>query len=81
MKTKILDLELLNKQKEIIKNCNPKFVIGVDAYDKGNNAYCLVRKYKNSTEFILCKNIKDNNEFWEEVYNVAKYFNAAILKE
>jgi hypothetical protein len=72
--------QLLAIRKEQIKNTKIEDVIGIHL-EKDNNAYCLGR-YMNDSFFIsiLSKTIKDEKEFWEEVNNLAKYFNAKIIK-
>lgn len=54
----------------------PKYIIGIDTYDKNNSAYCLMKKNEDHIEVLLAKTIRDENEFKEEVENIAKYFNA-----
>jgi len=55
------------------------FKIGIDTYDKNVNAYCLTNVASNTV--VLSKVIRDENDFNTEVYNLAKYFNAEIIKE
>lgn len=55
--------------------------IGIDTYDKNNNAYCLTRHWKGTIEILLSKTIRDENEFFDEVANLQKYFDAIIIKE
>ena len=59
----------------------PRFIIGVDTYDKKNNAYCLTMKFDKTTFILLSKTIRDENEFQDEVENLQKYFDATIIKE
>lgn len=58
----------------------PKYTIATDCYDEEVNSYCLVRTFNKQTDFIMLKTIKDKKEFDEEVSNLAKYFNAKIIK-
>lgn len=58
----------------------PEYFMGVDAYDKKMNAYCLTRRVDGITEILLSKVIKDENDFEKEVENLAKYFNAKVLR-
>ena len=44
------------------------------------NAYCLTRRFEGITEILLSKVIKDENDFEKEVENLAKYFNAKVLR-
>lgn len=55
--------------------------IGIDTYDKNNNTYVLCRKFNNTTEILLAKTIRDEKAFKKEVDNLAKYFNAIVVKE
>ena len=57
------------------------FLIGVDTYDKNYPCYCLVRVVDEVSEVLLCKTKKDEKQFKEEVENLARYFNAEIIKE
>ncbi len=57
----------------------PIYSIGVDQYDKNVNVYCLIKKFNGETEIIIQKTIRDEDEFKQEVDNLAKYFNAKIL--
>lgn len=58
----------------------PEYVIGVDTYDKDALAYCFGRKVDGVFEIILIKTMRDENEFKQEVENLAKYFNADVLR-
>ena len=57
----------------------PKYVMGIDTYDKDTLTYCLSRKVNKTFEVILRKTIRDEKEFQQEVDNLAKYFNAEVL--
>ena len=57
----------------------PKYVMGVDTYDKDTLAYCLSRKVDGVIEILLCKKMRDEKEFKQEVENLAKYFNADVF--
>jgi len=57
-----------------------KYVIGVDTYDHSSMSYCLVKKVGEKMEVMLSKRMFDKEEFDEEVKNLAKYFNAKIVK-
>jgi hypothetical protein len=59
----------------------PKYVIGVDPYEKDALAYCLTRKVDGVVEILLCKTMRDEKEFKQEVENLAKYFNADVFFE
>ena len=59
----------------------PRYFIGVDTYDTNSYAYCLVLKLAETTEILLSKTMSSKYAFDEEVANLAKYFNAAIIKE
>ena len=43
--------------------------------------YCLCRKISNCTEILLSKKLKDKKEFYNEVENIAEYFNADIIHD
>ena len=73
----IFDKELVEKATTTDKPC---YVIGVDTYDKNNLAYCLTRKIGDSIEVILSKVSREETEFKQEVYNLAKYFNADVFE-
>lgn len=62
------------------KVIEPEYFMGVDTYDKEMNAYCLTRRVDGATEVLLSKVIKDENDFEKEVENLAKYFNAKVLR-
>jgi hypothetical protein len=74
-------IALENRANEIIKGI--KYVIGIDTADGTNLSYCLMRKeeHDKSTHLILAKTLNDKQSFEEETKNLAKYFNACILKE
>ncbi len=57
-----------------------EYVVGIDTYDEKANAYCLVRAIDGNKEVILSKTVIDPKEFQEEVDNLAKYFNAKIVR-
>tara|TARA_R100000541_G_C1868980_1_gene80495 strand:- start:56 stop:349 length:294 start_codon:yes stop_codon:yes gene_type:complete len=58
----------------------PEYVMGVDTYDKDALAYCFGRKVDGVFEIILAKTMRDENEFKQEVENLAKYFNADVFR-
>lgn len=72
----LFDKSLLDKA--IIKN--PEYVMGVDTYDKDALTYCFGRKVDGVFEIILAKTMRDENEFKQEVENLAKYFNANVFR-
>ena len=72
----LFDKSLLDKV--IIKH--PYYAIGVDTYDKDTLAYCLSRKVDGVVEILLCKTMRDEAEFKQEVENLAKYFNADVFR-
>jgi hypothetical protein len=45
------------------------------------DSYCLVRSHPKGDEVLMAKTITDPVQFKEEVENIAKYFNATIIKE
>lgn len=59
----------------------PQYALGISTYDEHNLAYCLAMKTNGSTLIILHKTMRDRVEFDTETMNLAKYFNAVILKE
>ena len=72
----LFDIALL--EKAIIKQ--PEYVMGVDTYDKDALAYCFGRKVDGVFEIMLTKTMRDENEFKQEVENLAKYFNADVFR-
>ena len=58
----------------------PEYVMGVDTYEKDALAYCFGRKVDGVFEIILAKTMRDENEFKQEVENLAKYFNADVFR-
>ena len=58
----------------------PKYVMGVDTYDKDALAYCFGRKVDGVFDIMLTKTMRDENEFKQEVENLAKYFNADVFR-
>lgn len=72
---------LLNKtllRKATIKK--PEYVICIDTYDKDVLVYCFGRKVDKTIEIMLTKTMRNENEFKQEVENLAKYFNANIFQ-
>ena len=57
----------------------PEYVMGVDTYDKDAFTYCFGRKVDGVFEIMLTKTMRDENEFKQEVENLAKYFNADVF--
>ena len=72
----LFDKSLL--EKATIKQ--PEYVMGVDTYDKDALAYCLSRKVDGVVETLLCKTMRDEIEFKQEVENLVKYFNADVFR-
>lgn len=72
----LFDKSLL--EKATIKQ--PEYVMGVDTYDKNAFAYCFGRKVDGVFEIMLSKTMRDENEFNQEVENLAKYFNADVFR-
>ena len=58
----------------------PYYAMGVDTYDKDALAYCLSRKVDGVIEILLCKIMRDEKEFKQEVENLSKYFNADVFR-
>ena len=71
----LFDKSLL--EKAIIKQ--PEYVMGVDTYDKDAHAYCFGRKVDGVFEIMLSKTMRDEDQFKQEVENLAKYFNADVF--
>ncbi len=71
----VFDRKLLDKA--ITKK--PYYAMGVDTYDKDALSYCLSRKIDGVVEILLCKTMRNENEFKQEVENLAKYFNADVF--
>ena len=59
----------------------PKYYIGVDKYKGSPSCYCLTRELNGTVDIILIKRSNNEEEFDAEVNNLAKYFNATIIKE
>lgn len=58
-----------------------KYVIGIDT-NEDVNSYTLLMQEDGKTLFILlCNTMTNKKKFWKEVNNLAKYFNAEIIKE
>jgi hypothetical protein len=73
----LFDKSLLDK----ITIKHPNYTLGVDTYDKKSFAYCLSsKKVSGEFEVLLCKTMTNEEEFNQEVANLAKYFNADIIK-
>ena len=72
----LFDKDLL--EKATIKQ--PYYAMGVDTNDKDALAYCLSRKVDGVVEILLCKTMRDETEFKQEVENLAKYFNADVFR-
>ena len=71
----LFDKELL--EKATIKQ--PEYVMGVDTYDKDALAYCFGRKVDGVFEIMLSKTMRNEDQFKQEVENLAKYFNADVF--
>lgn len=76
--SKIFDV---NTVKENLEFSKPTYMIGVDNTDKRYLSYCLARDINGIFEVLLSKSMTDDSDFEEEVENLAKYFNAEIVKE
>lgn len=70
----VFDPKLLNS----LQGGKIKYFIGVDTYDKNALAYCLGKQKDGDFELLLAKTMNDEEQFKEEVTNLAKYFNAKI---
>lgn len=87
MKDKLLNSKLI-EQYEKFKDAEITYTIGVDSTFKDVVSYCLVRSIKGDpvdillTKSIMVKNgessVQDNFEL--EVSNLARYFNAKIVR-
>lgn len=81
MNNSILSDNLLNKLMDAkLAVSKSEFRIAVSNY-QGIHSYCLTLKTVSDFHFLLCKSVKNKREFEREVDNLAKYFNAVILKE
>lgn len=58
-----------------------KHIMCTSSIDNEFFTYTLVRCTKNSSEIIMCKTLREEKKFKEEVNNLAKYFNADLLEE
>ena len=61
-----------------VKPLDCHYYLGVDTYDKNALAYCLVRKINDSKEILLCKTMKDEDEFNKVVSILSEQFNATV---
>lgn len=64
----------------------PEYFIGVDTYEKESSTYCIIKRVNGYRDIIQIKSKRTHTlelkkEFDEEVNNLAKYFNATIIKE
>ena len=59
----------------------PKYILGVDCCDENALAYCLVKHFEGSVEVIGAGTMSNKALFEEEVNNLAKYYNAEIVRE
>ncbi len=69
--------------KSLLENATikqPEYVMAVATYDKDALAYCFGRKVDGVFEIMLSKTMHDENEFKQEVENLAKYFNADVFR-
>ena len=59
-----------------------EYIIGVDNYSPTDGAYCLMRRVSGGRpEVLLSKREIDSRHFDLEVQELAKYFNAVIVKD
>ena len=70
----------MNERIKYLTAVKPSYVIGVDTYDKGNYAYCLMVKVGRDSHVVLANTRHNEDDFNEEVANLAKYFNAEVIK-
>lgn len=77
----IFPLALVEERIAKLKANPPRYYIGTDTYDKGNYAYSLMVKVGNESRVVLANTRHNEDDFNEEVSNLAKYFNAEIIKE
>ena len=77
----IFNRQLLEERLKELGKHKPEYFIGIDTYDEENLAYCIVMKHGESSTIVQLKNMVDRVAFDEEVANLAKYFDAVIIKE
>jgi hypothetical protein len=65
-------------EKSVIKGI--EYFISIDTFFKENLTYCFGRVVDGRCEIMLSKIMRDENEFNQEVENLAKYFNAKAIK-
>lgn len=58
----------------------PEYFLGVDTYDKYISCYCLMKRVGDSIEVVISKRMRNSFEFFKEVDNLSKYFNATVFK-
>ena len=80
-KESIFNTKLLEEKLKELGKHKPEYFIGIDTYDAENLAYCMVMKHGKSSTIIQLKKMVDRVTFDEEVANLAKYFDAVIIKE
>ena len=76
----VFNRELLKERIKEIGKSKPEYFIGIDTYDSESLTYCLSMKFGESNNIILLKTMRDRQDFDEEVKNLAKYFDAVIIK-
>ena len=58
-----------------------EFIIGADSGSEGVYTYYLMKKNFNKLEFIITKEIHDEDEFYKEVRTMSELFNARVMYE
>jgi hypothetical protein len=77
----MIDEKLIQDQLQRLIISKRRFVIGIDVNGK-IHSYVLTMQENDKTLFILlCSTMTKKKKFWKEVNNLAKYFNAEIIKE
>ena len=66
---------------ELMKKKTVTYAIGIDTADPKIASYCLVRNIDGVCEVILSKTMKNTLSFNHETKNLARYFNAKLIKE
>ncbi len=76
-----MQLAINGKDNAVLTSDGQKFFIGVDTYNEDNMAYCLARELNGVKEIINIKKMRDKDAFEQEVNNIAKYFEAVVIRE
>lgn len=77
----MIDEKLVLSQLQKLIMSDRKFVIGIDVHEKTHSYVLLMKEYDKTLFILTCNTTTKKKKFWKEVNNLAKYFNAEIVKE